>query len=126
MSTAAQVAVFVVAVGSLAGIGLLVRRGSLKERYAVLWLLVGVGLVGLAVARPVVDWVSDQLGITGPTFVLFAGVLFLLAVLISFSVVLSRLEERVRDVIEAQALLQADVDEASGKAAPPVPPTHDG
>lgn len=126
MSGAAQAAVLVIAVGAVAVVAWLVRRGSLKERFALLWLAIGVGMVVLALARPAVDWVSDRVGVEGTTTVLFAGLLFLLGLLLHLSVILSRLEDRVRDVAEAHALLVAEMEERSGEAAAPVPGPDEG
>lgn len=126
MSGAAQAAVLVIAIGALVVAAWLVRRGSLKERFALLWLAIGVGMVALALARPAVDWISDRVGVEGTTTVLFAGLLFLLGLLLHLSVILSRLEERVRDVAEAHALLVAEMEERSGEAAAPVPGPDEG
>lgn len=109
MSTGAQVLVFAVALGTLGVVIALVRRGSLKERFAVLWLAVGAGLVVLALVRPLLDRVSDELGIQGTTTLFLAAILFLLGLVLHLSVIVSRLEGQVRDIAEAHALLQHEL-----------------
>lgn len=113
MSTAAQILVLVVAGLSLILIIWLVRRGSLKERFALVWTVIGVGMVALALLRPVLDRLSENLGIESGTTTLFLiAILFLLGLLLHLSVIVSRLEEKVRDLAEAHALAEAAHEDA--------------
>ena len=72
-----------------------IRRRRLLEGFALLWLSVGVGLVVLALARPLVDRLANALGITGPSIVLSFGIFFLLFVAMGLSLHVSKLEEGV-------------------------------
>ena len=47
MTTRAQILIVIVAILGAAVILWLVRRGSLKERFALLWLAIAAGLIGL-------------------------------------------------------------------------------
>ncbi len=108
MSTAAQILVLSIAGIAVIFIVWLVRRGSLKERFALLWTAIGVGMVALALLRPVLDRLSENLGIESGTTTLFLiAILFLLGLLLHLSVVVSRLEEKMRDLAEAHALAEA-------------------
>ena len=111
MTVGAQILVFGVAVGMLGIVVWLVRRGSLKERFAVLWLLVGLGLILLALSRPLLDALSDSLEIEGTTTLFLLAIIFLLGLVLHLSVIVSRLEGQMRDVTEAHALLEHRVDE---------------
>ncbi|MEA3503266.1 MAG: DUF2304 domain-containing protein, partial [Actinomycetota bacterium] len=83
----------------------LVRKRRLKERFAITWLIVGVGMVVLALARPLLDRLSDSLGIqSGTTTVFLIAILVLLGIQLQLSVSVSRIEERMRDLAEAMAL----------------------
>jgi hypothetical protein len=85
-----------------------VRRRRLSESYALLW--IGVAVVGtfLALARPLVDRLSNAVGIVYGTSLVFAlAILFLLIVCINLSVHVSRLEQRVE--VLAQELALRDV-----------------
>ncbi len=105
MSGTAQVFTMVIAVGAFALILYLVRRRYLKERFALTWLLVGIGMILLVLARPLVDPLSDALGIRSGTTTLFLiAVLVILAIQLQLSIALSRIEERVRDLAETIAL----------------------
>jgi len=85
----------------------LLRRGVLKEKYAVLWLIVaGVGFV-FAVVPGLLDIVGKALGIGAPVNLLFfiMGVVLLL-VSVQLSYELSRHEARIRRLAEEVALLK--------------------
>ncbi len=127
MSTGAQILVLGVAVVAFLVILWLVRRGSLKERFALLWLGIGAALFGLVAVRPLLDRLSEELGIESGTTTLFlAAILFLLGLILHLSVIISGLEEKVRDLAEAVALSEADRAEASAQPAPLVAPPDDG
>lgn len=111
MSTGAQILLFAVALGTLGVVIALVRRGSLKERFAVLWLAVGVGLVVVALVRPLLDAISDKLEIEGTSTVFLAALLVLLGLVLHLSVIVSRLESQVRDITEAHALIEHELRE---------------
>ncbi len=118
MSTGAQLLVLAVAIVAFAVILWLVRRGSLKERFALLWLGIGGMLFLLVAIRPLLDRLSRELGIESGTTTLFlAAILFLLGLILHLSVIISSLEEKVRDLAEAVALAEAD---------PRVPPPDEG
>lgn len=105
MSVAAQVLTIIIALGGFFLVLLLVRRRKLKERFAVTWLIVGVGMVVLALARPLLDRLSNTLGIqSGTTTVFLIAVLVILGIQLQLSVSVSRLEERLRDLAEFVAL----------------------
>jgi hypothetical protein len=105
MSVAAQVLAIIIALGGFFLVLLLVRRRKLKERFAVTWLIVGVGMVVLALARPLLDRLSNTLGIqSGTTTVFLIAVLVILGIQLQLSVSVSRLEERLRDLAEFVAL----------------------
>lgn len=89
----------------------LLRRGILREKYAVLWLVVSVALVVIAVFPGIVGWVAGAVGIVVPANLLFfltAVVLLLVSVQLSYEV--SRVEARTRRLAEEVALLRTDVE----------------
>ena len=89
----------------------LLRRGVLKEKYAVLWLFIaGVGLF-FAVFPGLLDWVGARLGVGAPVNLLFfvlGVVLVLVSVQLSYE--LSRHEARIRRLAEEVALLRQQMD----------------
>jgi len=120
MSTAAQIITIVIALGGFLLVLGLVRAGLLKERFAAIWIAVGVGMILLALLRPWVDKLSEALGIqSGTTTVFVLAVLVILGVLLQLSVAVSRSEERIRDLAESIALLTETSGNEPGPAVEP-------
>ncbi len=108
MSPAVAALTIAIAVAAFIVVLILVRRGNLKERFAIIWLAVAGGMVLLALFRPLLDRLSDGLGIqSGTTTVFLLAVLVILGVQLQLSVTVSRLEEKQRDLAESIALLSA-------------------
>ena len=83
----------------------LVRRGHLKERYALLWLFVsGMGLL-IGIFPSIIVKLSIWFGFQYLTVVYVFSITFLLGIVLTFSVVISRLSERNRDLAQEVALL---------------------
>jgi hypothetical protein len=90
----------------------LLRRGVLREKYAVLWLLVSGVAFLFAVIPGALRWVSDLLGIETPSNLLFfITVVLLVLVSVQLSYELSRHEMRIRRLAEEVALLNDEVRE---------------
>lgn len=90
----------------LAAIVELLRRRQLREKYALLWLTVGLVVGPLALHPRLLDRVAQVLGVvSGVSLVLFLAVTFLLLVCVHLSWEVSRLEEETRTLAEQVALL---------------------
>lgn len=89
----------------------LIRSRRLRERYALLWLLTGVCLLALSLWRQGLNTMAGWIGVqTYPPAVLFAvGVLFILAVLLHYSTVISRLSDQNAALAQRLALLEETV-----------------
>lgn len=101
----------------------LVRREKLKERFAVFWVATCLLVVPLSLFPAVSDDVAGVFGVKqGVSLALFLAVVFLLVVVLQLSIVVNRLEERVRILAEESALLWQRADGAptprSGDAEP--------
>jgi len=91
----------------------LIRQGRLKERYSLLWLLAGGVLLVLSSSRGLLEMVSRLLGIYYPPSLLFLlAFLFLLLITRHFSVVISGLTEKNRQLAQEIALLRQEMREA--------------
>jgi hypothetical protein len=105
----------------------LIRRKHLLERYAILWLVLGITLVVLAAWKGLLTTLSHAAGIYYPPAALFAvAFLFVLALLLHFSIVLSRLSDQNKILAQRLALLQQRLDEREPpdegeEDQPPVP-----
>ena len=89
----------------------LIRTRRLRERYALLWLLTGIVLTVLAAWRNGLNTIAGWVGVRGyPPAVLFAvGILFILAVLLHYSTVISRLSDQNVLLAQRLALLEQEV-----------------
>jgi hypothetical protein len=91
----------------------LIRTRRLRERYALLWLLTGLVLTALAAWRSGLNTIAGWVGVRGyPPAVLFAvGILFVIAVLLHYSTVISRLSDQNTILAQRIALLEMQVRE---------------
>lgn len=117
MTSTQQTFAVIASVLTLGIIGELVRRRRLREEYAWLWLLTGVLMVLLASWYGLIEGITHLIGAVTPTTTLFVfGLLFLLVVSVHFSVVISRLSQQVRRLVQELALLEAEL---GPRATPP-------
>lgn len=107
MTSRLAVTVILVTLANLGFVLELVRRRQLREKYALLWLAVGVTGLALALARPLLDGLARALGIEyGPSALFFFSTIFLVLVAAHLSWEVSRLEDRTRRLAEELALMQ--------------------
>ncbi|HRY10478.1 MAG TPA: DUF2304 domain-containing protein [Candidatus Nanopelagicales bacterium] len=94
----------------------MLRRGFLREKFAVLWLLVSAGLVIIAVFPGVLRWAANLVGVQVPSNLLFMmSALLLLVVSVQLSNEVSRVEARTRRLAEEIALLKRSLEERDGQ-----------
>ncbi len=85
----------------------LLRRRQLREKYAVLWVIVGVLVIPFAFFPHLLDTLARGVGVaSGVSLVLFLAVVFLLLVCVHLSWEASRLEEETRCLAEEVALIK--------------------
>lgn len=101
----------------------LIRSRRLRERYALLWVLTGLVLVILSAWRGGLNTIAGWAGVeTYPPAVLFAvSLLFVLAVLLHYSTVLSKVTDQNVVLAQRVALLELELREL--RAAERVEPT---
>ncbi|MEW1906870.1 DUF2304 domain-containing protein [Kitasatospora sp. NPDC085895] len=86
----------------------LLRRQQLREKYAAIWLGIGLVVAPLGFVPRVLDSTARRLGIaSGVSLVLFAGFVLVLLVCLHLSWEASRLEAETRTLSEEVALLRA-------------------
>ncbi len=95
----------------------LIRSRRLRERYALLWLLTGAVLLVLSAWRGGLNTIARWVGVeTYPPAVLFAvGSLFILAVLLHYSTVISKLSDQNSILAQRVALLETRLNEGDGR-----------
>jgi hypothetical protein len=95
----------------------LVRRRQLREKYAALWLGIGLAVAVLGFFPRLLDSLAEQVGVaSGVSLVLFLGIVFLLLVCLHLSWEMSQMEEETRALAEEVALLRTQVSMALRRA----------
>ncbi|WP_243076976.1 DUF2304 domain-containing protein [Microbacterium sp. SS28] len=96
----------------LAIIVILLTRRQLREKYALLWLVIGVAILVLALFPGLLGGLAGVLGVEVPSNLFFALAIALLSgVALHLSWELSAAEEEIRRVAEEIAILRVDVEE---------------
>jgi len=103
-----QVSAVAISIALLIGVLELVRRKKLTEEYSFVWILCALALLGLSMARGLLDRIALGLGIFyPPAALLLVVILFVFVASVSFSVVISRQRQQIDRLIEDTALLDA-------------------
>jgi len=89
-----------------------IRRSSLNVRYAILWLGAGGALLLFSAYRPLLDWSARLLGIGYPPSLLFGlAFVFVLLIMLHYSLVISSHRDSIRRLAQAVALLEQALEE---------------
>lgn len=106
ISTNLRILAIVGSLGLLVFIVELVRRRRLKEEYSVLWVLTAVALLLLAVWGGLLRDLTHGIGaISQASTLYFFGLIFVVFMLLHFSVRVSNLERRVTVLLQEIALI---------------------
>ncbi|HEY7003494.1 MAG TPA: DUF2304 domain-containing protein [Gaiellaceae bacterium] len=97
----------------------LIRRRKLQERYALLWIATGAVMLVLALWRGALYGLAHLTGVAYPPSALYmvAG-LFVLVVLLHYSIVLSRLSDQNKTLAQRLAILESRQRELSEAPRP--------
>ena len=88
----------------------LVRERRLREEYSLLWLATAGVLLLLSLSRPLLDILATAIGIFYPPSALFVvALLFVLAILMHFSMVITRLTQENKEIAQQVALLRFEL-----------------
>ena len=95
-------------VGIFLGILELVRRRRLREEYSFIWLIAGFVFVLLAVDTDILVWLSQAIEIAVPVNTLFfLALMFVMLLLLYFSLRISALTTQVKNLAQQLALLKS-------------------
>ncbi len=93
----------------------LIRRRRLREEYAWLWLFTGVWMLLLVTWPPLLSLITRIIGAAAPlTTLLIFSTIFLLAIAVHYSVIISKLTTQVKNLSQELALLSARMDRRDG------------
>jgi hypothetical protein len=111
-------------IGLIAFLVVLLRTRRLREKYAIIWIVVGLGTLVLGAFPGTMGALAKAVGVQTPSNLLFAvALIILLLVCIQLSVEITSLEEETRTLVEEVAMLRFDVervtqDVAAGASGP--------
>jgi hypothetical protein len=115
-----KVVAFVVGLWMLLLIIELVRRRKLREEYSWLWLMTGSVILLLTLWFDLLKWITHLVGAVSPSSTIFLfAFLFLVFISLHFSVVISKLTDRNKELAQRYALLELEVHELKKRGLPP-------
>ena len=98
----------------------LVRRRKLREEYSWLWLMTGSGILLLTLWFDLLIWITHLVGAVSPSSTIFLfAFLFLIFISLHFSVAISKLTDRNKELAQRYALLELEVHELKKRSLPP-------
>ena len=90
----------------------LVRRKKFREELSLIWFIVGIAIMTSSVADLIVDPVARKLGIGYPPALVFVWVIFfLILALLYFSVLISDLKGKIKELSQKIALMEYELKE---------------
>jgi hypothetical protein len=97
----------------------LVRRRKLREEYSWLWLMTGSVILLLTLWFDLLKWMTELVGAVSPSSTIFLfAFLFLVFISLHFSVVISKLTDRNKELAQRYALLDLEVHELKKRSLP--------
>ena len=109
--TGVHIIALVIAAVSLTLIVELSRRKQLRNKYTVVWLLVGLAIAVFAIAPGLFNAIAHGMGVKSPPDLLVVvASLFLLVVCVYLSWEAGRLEDKAQALAEEVALLRNELD----------------
>jgi hypothetical protein len=97
----------------------LVRRRKLREEYSWLWLMTGAIIILLALWFDLLKWITHLVGAVVPSSTIFLfAFLFLILISLHFSVVISKLTDRNKELAQKHALLELEFNEFKKRYPP--------
>lgn len=84
-----------------------IRNKVIELKYSLVWLALGTGIIIFTCFPKLTTWLAHVLGISQPMNMLFfAGFCFMLPIIFSLSVSVSRLSNKVKRLTQEMALLE--------------------
>jgi hypothetical protein len=113
----------IVALAALVLVFELLRRRRLREKYAVIWVVISLGTLVVALFPPLLGWVAGLVGIQTPSNLLFfSSLIILFAVSLQLSREVGLLEEQSRRLAEEVGGLRLRLDALERQKQPSDPP----
>ncbi len=84
----------------------LIRKKKLKEEYSIIWIIAELALLIFGLFPKILNVISGVFGVYYLTCIFLMAFLFLLVVLFNFSIILTKLSESNKKLIQEVALLK--------------------
>ena len=90
----------------------LIHNKKLREEFSLLWLFLGIVLLVLSVWRNSLEIIALTLGIAyAPAALFLILIIVIISILIQFSLLITRLTDYVKNLVQEVGLLKMEVDE---------------
>lgn len=104
------------AVGFLLFILYLMKKGKLEVKYSIIWLAFSLCMIIFACFPYTVLVLNDIAGVIDPVnFIFFTQIIFILLILLSVSAVISGFSKKIKQLAQANAILEKRVRELEEK-----------
>lgn len=122
MEMKVRIALFLISLSWLIVVFRMVRSRKIWERYAILWIYLGLAVLFAPFLVDVFDWAAGKIGVEHPPSLFFLlALLGTLLLLLQFSVEVTSLVRSSRDVVQSLAILEERVRRLeSGESREPV------
>lgn len=88
----------------------LVRRKKFREELSIVWFIVSIAIIASSVADKIIDPLAVKLGIGYPPALVFIWVIFfLLLALLYFSMIISDLKSKLKELSQKVALIEHEI-----------------
>lgn len=88
-----------------------IRRNLLKEKYAVLWISLSIVVITLSLWKSLLDKLAHFVGVAyAPSLLFFIAFIFVLLILLHFSVVISIFHDKNKGLTQELAMLKDKVE----------------
>ena len=122
MTLRIKILALAVSIGMLLVVLDLVRRKKLREEYSQLWFITWLVILFLMIWFDFLKFITQFIGAYSPVSTIFLfAFLFLIFISLHFSIVISRLTDRLKDLSQRHAILEQEVRELrrpAGKEPP--------
>jgi hypothetical protein len=93
------------------------RKKALTLKYTILWIFSGLIMLFILICPGFIEWLSALLGIQTPSNTVFALTLFFdLIIVMSLTSIVSKLNEKLKKIIQVMALLEKRMRDIEEKA----------
>lgn len=94
----------------------LVRRKKIREEYSIIWLIVGFVFLFFSIFRNSLNLLAQTLGIAYvPMALMLILLIGIFVLMVQFSIVLTKLTEQNKSIIQENALLNYEIDKLKKK-----------